>query len=169
MVSELDRFIDPALAYNFTQGPDRVQTEDDARRLGINCEALVHLALKGLFGCLLPPNLLCYEMFVDKALFVTIPSLEDMRMGDVVWFGPTLTNVSTEQFIPEYDRAGNLQNWSDCPVQHLAIHAGEAQEKEPLLLHATHITCGVEVWPLTRFARYARYEHVRRIGRLSVS
>lgn len=164
----LERYVDPAFIYRFTQGPDRVPDEATARRDGLNCVALAHLVLRDLFGQSLPNSLHCYEMVSDTQYFDTIDSTETMQAGDLVWFGLVSPKVSLLDYIPQYDRNGDLVNWRDNPVKHVAIYTGE-NPRDRLMLHTTNIEGTNVVWPLRQFADYRRYERIYRISRLALS
>jgi hypothetical protein len=51
------RYLDPAFRYVRSQSPARVRSRDDALRDGLNWVALAHLAIRDLFGCVLPARL----------------------------------------------------------------------------------------------------------------
>ncbi|HEV2403744.1 MAG TPA: hypothetical protein VGS08_06115 [Candidatus Saccharimonadales bacterium] len=93
-----------------------------------------------------------------------------MITGDWVWFGGKKSQ-SVDSFVPQYDADGFLLNWPYSPVSHVAIYTGEKSKEynDYLLLHATDITGGVDVWPLWRFALNPRYGYgkIRRISRLA--
>lgn len=165
MITNLEHFIDPAYVYRFSQGPDKVRTITDAQERGINCVSLAHLAIRHLFGRTLPEELMCYEMFADTAQFDTVGSLDQMQAGDLIWFGIDKPEVPLEDFQPSYNAAGELENWWQSPVKHVAIYTGQ-QTDDYQLLHATHLTGTNVVWPLRQFAAYERYRKIYRISRL---
>jgi len=169
MTVNLQHFIDPEFVYNFEKGPDRVSSEAIARRDGINCVTLAHLALDELFDRKLPANLHCYEMATDKDFFETIKSPELMQQGDLIWFGYANPRQSIEDFEPTYDNEGFLLNWRDSPIKHVAMYTGERQDDDFMMLHSTHIEGTNAIWPLGLFATYKRYEKIYRIGRLQTS
>jgi len=166
MIGALERYVDPAFVYDFEQGPARVPDESIAREEGLNCVSLAHLAVEGLFNLRLPADLHCYEMFVDQEHFEDVPDISAMQMGDLVWFGSSEPSIPPEFFVPEYNAEGYLLNWKNSPVNHIAIYTGEISELGPQMLHATHLTGGTVVWPLSKFAEYQRYGLVRRIARV---
>lgn len=182
----LAQFLDPAYTYQFTQNPDVVRTKDDALREGINCVSLAHLAIKELFGYSLPPHLCCAELYLDQEYFTPVKSLDQLKIGDLVWFGVENAPCSPNEVKLRYDSRGKLVNWHEFPVKHVAIFAGklaasavrvskaitpdttstESGSVEPLLLHATQSgTAGVVLWPLSHFSEYARYRKLWGITR----
>lgn len=161
----LQHFLNPAIRYEFWQGPAQVRTEADALQNGLNCVSLAHLVLEHLFGKTLPPELHCYEMFADQEQFSTIPP-EGMRLGDLVWFGPRAPSTAPCSFIPQYiPGSSHLENWRESPVRHMAIHTGETVYDDPLMLHATPHEGTTAIWPLSQFEGYPRYAKICRIGR----
>lgn len=147
-------------------GPAEVRTEVDAKRLGINCVALAHLAINQEFGVSLPASLHCWEMFNNHDLFTDVLSVDDLRRADLFWFGPDQPDSVIEDFRPIRGENGLLRNWG--PIKHVAIYTGQRQGSDPLLLHATK-SGGTEesvIWPLSEFAGYPRYGKVFRISRL---
>ena|SRR3990167_8331079 len=165
-MSNLNRYVDPSFVYNFAMGPDMIRTIDDARQLGINCVSLAHLALKDLFEFDVPATLNCFELFIDRQFFDEVESTDNLRAGDLVWFGHMKPRVPIDKFVPEYNGLGQLLNWPDCPVKHVGIATGSEQRAEPAVLHSTHIEGTNVLWPLSAFAGYRRYQKVYGITRL---
>jgi len=127
--------------------------------------ALAHLALGQLFDRQLDPRLHCYELFQDHERFASV-GLDDMRPGDLVWFGYRDPKVPLQDFEPEYNDSGYLMNWQDFAVNHVAIYTGSGPDGEALLLHASPTDGTNAVWPLDRFAEHTRYGQVYRVSRL---
>jgi cell wall-associated NlpC family hydrolase len=169
MIDRLERYVDPEFVYRFSQGPNKAPSEAEARRKGINCVTLAHLALRELFDQTLPTSLHCYEMATDNDYFETIESLDLMQRGDLIWFGYANPHQSIEDFEPSYDNEGYLLNWRDSPIKHVAIYTGEQRDDDFMMLHSTHIEGTNTIWPLSLFAHYKRYEKIYRIGRLQTS
>lgn len=166
MADPLECFIDPTLQYRFMQDPRNVRSIEDARTGGINCITLAHLAVRELFAVELPPELHFSEAFLDRRHFTDVPLLDDLRRGDLVWFGLESPPIQVADFRPVY-RDGQLVNYHEFPVKHVAIATGNTDARgEPTLLHATHIAGTNVVWPLNKFAEYARYRKVYGISRL---
>ncbi len=166
MSDVLDRYINPSYVYRFSQGPDVVQTTEDALKNGINCISLAHLALKDIFDYQLPSELQCAEMYLDTDRFTKVDSIAEMRRGDLVWFGIDKATIEPEEFTPVYEN-GALTNWSDFPIKHAAIHTGDADiDGNPLLLHSTHVEGTNTIWPLPKFAVYQKYRKLYGISRL---
>lgn len=162
----LEHYIDPAFEYKFTQGPDVVRNREDAIRYGINCVSLAHLALKDLFEYRLPPDLMCAELHMDREHFVSVGNLQDIQTGDLVWFGIEEPAVTVDEF-ESYYIDGQLVNWADFPVKHVAIYTGEkGEDNEYLLLHSTHIEGTNVVWPISKFASYQKYQKLYGVTRL---
>ncbi|HSH56032.1 MAG TPA: hypothetical protein VK983_04365 [Candidatus Limnocylindrales bacterium] len=166
MTDVLDRYINPSFVYRFSQGPDVVQTPEDALRKGINCISLAHLALRDIFNYQLTSELQCAEMYLDTHTFTKVNSIADMRRGDLVWFGVDKASIEPEEFIPVYND-GALTNWADFPVKHATVHTGKFdREGNPLLLHSTHVEGTNTIWPLPKFAEYQKYRKLYGITRL---
>lgn len=165
-MNTLEKYIDPAFVYRFTQGPDVVGGEIDARERGINCISLAHIALRELFESDLPSTMNCYEMYIDDTRFSTVETVDTMQKGDLAWFGSAHPRVAIEDFVPEYSETGYLLNWRDRAVNHVAIYTGEVSDGEYQMLHSTPIEGTNVMWPLSRFAEYARYEKLYKISRL---
>lgn len=160
-------FIDPAYWYNFHAGPKQVRSPEDAFRFGNNCVALGHLSLKQIFGYELDPSQHCYEMFTDHERFATV-DLDEMRTGDLVWFGWEDPAIPIDKFEPQYDSEGYLLNWQDMAVNHVAVYTGLQQDGEPLLLHASPTDGTNTMWPIGEFAHYPRYRQIHRVSRLII-
>lgn len=143
-----------------------MRSREDAIRYGNNCVALAHLALGQIFGREIDPRQHCYEMVTNTSQFATVPSPDDMQVGDLVWFGVSQPSVEIDQFIPRYDDSEYLLNWRDFAVNHVAIYTGMQQDGDPLLLHASPTDGTNVVWPLGKFAEHPRYEQIYRISRL---
>jgi hypothetical protein len=120
-----------------------------------------------LFEYELPPELGCAEMYLAQDHFVRVNCLEDSRQGDLFWFGIKHAAMPPESVHLEYSSDGELLNWRDFPVKHVAVHTGINQSDEPMLLHATPIDGGKNtIWPFSRFAEYHRYRKLYGITRL---
>ena len=165
MSDVLDRYVDSSYTYRFTQGPGVVRTHEDALRDGINCVSLAHLALLDLFNYELPSELQCTEMFLDRQHFTDVRDISQHRLGDLFWFGVDDAVVEPTAFVPIYDDKGNLTNWKDFPIKHVAVATGRVDDSgDPLLLHSTHIEGTNSIWPMRKFGDYRRYRklHGRR-------
>lgn len=147
------------------QNPDKVRTKQDALKDGINCVSLAHLAIGDLFDCKLPPELACAELYRDEDYFAPIEESSDLRLGDLVWFGKP-SAVDPRAIELRYDTSGNLVNWQDSPVKHVAIYTGIKKQGDPLLLHATNYGKRNVIWPLSEFGKYERYKQLYDITRL---
>lgn len=158
-------FLEDAYHYKFTQGPNVVRDKHDALREGINCISLAHLALRDLFDIRLPPSLMCAEMYLDRQYFTPVSNIEGSQRGDLYWFGIDDPQVQPDEFVFDYQH-GELMNWADFPVKHVALHTGyELHPRNPLLLHATFRDNNV-IWPLEKFSNYVRYSKLYGISRL---
>lgn len=165
----LEPYLNPGFEYKFTQGPDLVRTREDAIRNGINCVSLAHLALKDLFDYKLPSDLMCVELHLDAEHFNKVDKLEDMQAGDLVWFGVENPDIQVEEFTPVYAN-GQLMNWADFPVKHVAVYTGGLGENNDyLLLHSTHVEGTNVIWPLEKFKDYVKYRKIYGISRLKVA
>ena len=165
----LEPYLDPVFEYKFTQGPHVVQSREDAIRYGINCVSLAHLALKDLFEYELPSELQCTELYMDRDHFDKVENIEDMQTGDLLWFGLQEPLVEAHEFVPHYV-SGQLLNWDDFPIKHVAIYTGETDmDNEYLLLHSTHVEGTNVVWPLSKFREYHKYRKLYGISRLKTA
>lgn len=165
---KLAHFIDSEFVYRFTQNPDVVRDEKDARRYGINCVSLAHLAIRELFNVKLPSNLLCAELYADRDYFDHIEPFDELKEGDLVWFGIEHPTLSPETFVPCYVD-GVLINWREFPIKHVAVSLGERDKSdEELLLHSSYQERTNAIWPLSRFTRYKRYQRTYGLSRLKV-
>ncbi len=163
---DLERYLQPDYVYRFTQGPDMVRSLDDARHNGLNCIALAHLVLKDLFDYELPPEFRCVELYTDREHLEPIESMDDAQTGDLVWFGVEEPAITVEAFVPQY-AGGELLNWADFPVKHVAICTGETNpDDDYLLLHSSREDGVNAVWPMARFGDYRRYRKLYGISRL---
>jgi len=165
----LDEYLDPQYQYDFWQNPDLVRTREDALQGGINCVSLAHLVLKDMFEHELPPRLGCAELYLDREYFKPVDGIHDMRAGDLVWFGLRDALRQPEEVQLQYDEAGNLVNWRDFPVKHVAVNTGYEVDGDPLLLHATNKEGRHnKVWPLSKFGEYRRYQKLYGVTRLAL-
>ena len=161
----LSQFINDDYHYKFSHGPNIVRSKEQAQRDGINCVSLAHLALRELRNITLPSELMCAELHQDRTYFDEVSDSE-MITGDLVWFGIENPPIEPHQFIPLYEN-GELTNWREYPVKHVAIATGEVDyDGDPLLLHSTNLTGTNTVWPMRLFANYRRYKQIYGITRL---
>jgi len=163
-----ESYIDERFVYKFTQGPDVVRSRKDALRDGLNCVSLAHLVLREMFDYQLPSDLFCTEMFYDREHFADVDSTASARPGDLIWLGTDMPAVGIDDFVPEYN-GKELVNWSQFPVNHVAIATGKSADDDPLLLHSTHITGTNVIWPLGAFKAHKGHERVYGITRLKLS
>ncbi len=153
----LGQYTDPPFPYDFTQGPDVVRSHEDARRGGVNCISLAHLAMSDLFDIKLPPGLHRAEMYVDTMYFEDVADSDAMRCGDIVWFGIASPAIEPVDFIPVYEN-GVLLNWAAFPVKHATVFTGNRDHNgDPLLLHATRFAGMSTIWPMSKFPEYDMY------------
>lgn len=161
----LAQFIDDRYIYKFSHGPNLVQTKEQAIRNGINCVSLAHLALRELFDVTLPATLMCSELHRDRNYFKELDVEEERRTGDLEWFGIEDPSIVPSDFVPHYED-GELVNWRDYPIKHVAIHTGEESVDGALLLHSTSITGTNSIWPHSIFKKYRRYKKSYGVTRL---
>jgi hypothetical protein len=159
------RYLDPAFRYVRSQIPARARSREDALREGLNCVALAHLVTRDLFGYTLPAWYQSLELVRDLAHFEAVPDQDSMQAGDLVWLGTDQPLVSLDEFVPRY-RGDELLNFSDFPVNHVAICTGARADGDHLLLHASTVDGTNALWPLRRFDNYARYRRMYAIRRL---
>ena len=143
-----------------------MRSRADAARGGVNCVALAHLVIRDLFGAQLPPELQSFELFNDLADFEAVPAGYGLEAGDLVWFGRDQPGVALRAFTPRYV-AGELVNFDDFPVNHVAICTGSRDDAgDYLLLHASSREGTNSAWPMRRFLGYDRYRRVYATTRL---
>ncbi len=165
--SRLQQFLNPDFNYRFSQNPNVVRTKEDAIRDGINCISLAHLVIKELFDYELPSELLCAELFLDHEHFAPVTDISHLQLGDLVWFGNINNVADPSQIELRYSKHGQLINWREFPVKHVAVFTGVTEANDPLLLHATFFGGGKNtVWPLSKFQTYQRYQKMHGITRL---
>jgi hypothetical protein len=165
-VSELlDSYLNPGFRYVFAQGPDRVRTRADALANGLNCVALAHLALRDLFGVTLPARLRSVELSSDLRYFHYVPLGNPLELGDLVWFGPAAAPMSLADFIARYDSGGELLNFSEFPINHVAVYL-DYENGHRRVLHASPADGTNAIWPLRRFGDYDRYNAIKAVQRL---
>ena len=128
------------------------------------------MALEALFEHRLPPHLGCAELYLDRERFKPVESIEDARIGDLVWFGIRNALQKPEEVVLRYNERGELVNWRDFPVRHVAVHTGAEEAGVPLLLHATFMNGGKNaIWPLTEFDKHPRYSRLYGVTRLAMA
>jgi hypothetical protein len=167
MTGAMEQYLGNQYVYRFRNNPDRVRSREDAVRYGLNCVSLAHLVLKDLFDYELPAELGCAELYRDQEHFEPVESVGAMQRGDLVWFGVAEPRVQAVEFTPRYED-GQLVNWADFPVKHVAIHTGE-RRPDHQLLHATYVEGTNAVWSLGKFANYGRYKKLYGITRLKAA
>ena len=163
----IEGFIDPVYRYDFLQGPDKVTGILDARRNGVNCVALAHLAMADLFDPQPPlaSELMCFELLMDIERFEVVENIEEIIEGDLVWFGRANPRFGLNEFVPNL-ASGQMLNWADCPLNHVAISTGACDESgDPFLLHASPTDGTNAIWPLSRFLEHERYKEIYGIKR----
>jgi cell wall-associated NlpC family hydrolase len=148
-----------------SQGPDRARSRQDALSDGLNCISLAHLIIRDLFGYVLPATYQCTELSTDQEHFMSIPSASLMRPGDLVWFGVADPATTIADFVPSFEN-GRLANFSEYPINHVAIYTGVYDHGDYLLIHANQVDQTNTVWPLKAFQGRDRYRKVYAIMRL---
>jgi hypothetical protein len=161
-----EAYLDPAFRYVFSQGPDRVATRAEALAGGLNCIALAHLVLRDLFGVTLPGSLRSVELSSDLIHFEPVASTAEMEPGDLVWFGPSNPATELDAFVPRYDDNGELLNFDEFPINHVAVYIEGRGVNNELMLHASPVDSTNALWALSRFAAYERYDTIYAIMRL---
>lgn len=159
------RYLDPAFRYVKSQIPARVRSRDDALREGLNCVTLAHLVTQDLFGYTLPAWYQSLELVRDLALFEQVSGQGQMRAGDLVWLGADRPLVSLDEFVPQYC-GGELLNFGDFGVNHVAICTGTREAGDHVLLHASTVDGTNALWPMRRFDAHAGYRRIYAIRRL---
>ena len=151
MIKTFEPYIDTDFRYSFLSGPDAVRTPEEALRLGINCISLAHFVLTDLFNVQLPETLGFAETCMNREMFQEVHDGAPIKAGDLQWFGLADAAIEPHEFVPKY-KEGQLINWADFPVKHVAIYTGVELDGEPLLLHSTDYTGTNSMWKLSEFA-----------------
>lgn len=137
-MSEIEAFLN--IPYCFENGPSAPDKDD-----GLNCQALVHLFYKKVFGISLPEEMLSKEIYEDTTLFDFVDPEGELRRGDVFIFGKPEVNHKK---------------------LHLAVYIGEKDERgSPLLIHANTVDGKVSIWPRDKFSRNPGYEKTYAVKR----
>lgn len=152
--------------YNFSASRAMVPDVETAHSLGITCYLLVDF-LASRNGVRLSPLAKPYELLNDSRNFSTVPGLDDLCAGDVLWHG--LPGVTAENFEPHYDTNNFLRNWRSGPSQHMSIFTGQYDGGEPVLLHASFRAGRTTLDPLSEISVSKNLRDVTRIGRFVVS
>lgn len=166
----LQPYLELPFTYSFLHGPHVVSSPEQALSRGISCVALVHFALRDLFGAELPPDLLFTEMYFDAQRFKPV-QVNTMQAGDLFWVGKPNPLTPTAKFVPRYDTAGTeLLNWNEMPVNHLGIYTGNnTRTGEPLILHASETEGTTALSTPRELAKHPRYAAHYGVSRLIVA
>jgi hypothetical protein len=132
--------------YQYQHGPERTE-QPRVLEEGVNCQLLVHLAVRALKGYVLPPTMKSKELLEDQHYFRDVVHPEQYEPVDVFLFGR-----------PQESNLKRLH-----PAVCVAI------EDEPLLLHATVVTHAVSLWSLREFSLHERYQRLFAVKRLKSS
>jgi hypothetical protein len=158
-------YLHPSFRYVLSRGPECVRSRDEAVSGGLNCVALAHLLIRDLFGYVLPATYQCTELSTDYEHFSAVPEASLMRLGDLVWFGRADALAKVEDFIPRFEN-GQLANFDEYPINHVAIYTGVFARSDYQLIHANRVDGTNAVWPLGAFGAHERYGRVYAIMRL---
>lgn len=158
-------YLDPRFRYVWARGPAVVRSREDALRDGLNCVALAHLVIRELFGHALPAGFQSLELFGDDEHFESIADGALLAAGDLIWFGAANPRIPPADFVPRF-RDGELLNFADFAVNHVAVATGRRVDGHSLLLHASPVNGTNALWPLHRFAEHERYREIYGIRRL---
>jgi hypothetical protein len=88
-----------------------------------------------------------------------------MRAGDLVWFGRAESTARIEDFVPRFEN-GKLANFSEYPINHVAVYTGVYDQSDYQLIHANRVNGTNAVWPLSAFQAHERYSRRYAIMRL---
>lgn len=125
------------IPYQLKHGPEKLG-QIDPREDGVNCQLLLHMALKLLYNAQMPPFFRSKELFEPNPLFADVACIDASTVGDAFLFGRVLE--------------------TDPRHLHVAIRADiNSNGKQPLLLHANRVDSRVSVWPLDAFTDHSRY------------
>lgn len=157
----VDYFLDSRFQYDFTIVPGQ---EPDDR---MNCLTLVHAACKRMLGYELPKELLCTELYEDRAHTQHVSS-DDLKAGDLVWFGQA-DQRAQRLFVPQYDENGRIKNWANSPLQHVGVYIGRDDFDNPQILHASQQAGTNVVQSLDKIRQEPKHAHVLDISRLKAA
>ncbi len=180
-----ESYLESGLGYTFANGPDVIQTREDAAKKGLNCIALVHLLIRDLFDVELPKNLKSWEMFKDNPYFKDVDSTFSIKMGDIFFFGKSTLPSYAPFYKPIFNEDRELLNGSvgDMIIDgrytgvHLAMYTGEDDgANDPLIIHSSKNVNlpdpnginSIAIWPLSDFVTHKNYAVVHAIKRLDV-
>ncbi len=114
---------------------------------GINCQFLLHLALKMLHNAQIPPSFRSKELYEFNSLFTDVVCTDASTVGDAFLFGRVLE--------------------TDPRHLHVAIRADiNSNGEQPLLLHANCVDNRVSIWSLDTFTNHSRYSKLFGMRRL---
>jgi len=168
-------FLKGGYAYNFANGPDVITTEAEAAQSGLNCIALIHLLIRRLYDMRLPGNVKGWEMYCDNPYFTQIPSLDDAKLGDVLFCGRQELPAYALAYHPTYNDQRELTNQEvgdkligqQYAGIHLAMYTGDKDDAgSPLLIHANKLEGTVAIWPLAKFTSLEQYATIHAVKRV---
>jgi hypothetical protein len=142
-LSSVERKLEPILSaghrYDFGQTPANFFAAAPEQHTTTNCKNVGHQALRQLRGICLPYDTQIVEAYfspdTSAPLFGRVHPTGQLRIGDWIMLG-RLATASPRHFEPVYDDRGDLLNWDEFDVNHLAVYLGEFRG-DSLVLHAT--------------------------------
>lgn len=142
------------IKYNMQMGPAYVPNLETAQKTGLNCAALAHLINEEVYGIKLPDDLGPVEWWLDSRYSRFLDQNEELRAGDVAFFGKSDTNP---QLIPDSIKDDPLAVRAYIkryPAHHLAVYIGQSVDYQPLFIHSSYAIGGVAIWMEDQFYNY---------------
>jgi hypothetical protein len=177
MSKVFESYLNSGCVYSFANGPDVIRSREQAAQQGLNCIALMHLLIRELFDIELPDYLKGWEMYRDNPYLSKVPSMHDIKLGDMFFFGRDQLPSYAVQYAPQYDDKNELINRAagdkligqQYAGVHLAMHTGEFNSaREPMLIHTNKIEGTIVIWPLARFLGLEQYSTIHAIKRVQI-
>lgn len=133
--------------YKYENGPDQ-RSQGQNPNWGINCQWLVHEAIKKHFGFDLPPYWKSEEIFSNPRSFQPVFGLTqvDLNICDIFLFNNMAKSLRRRKIDPK--------------DLHLAVFEGDFDyQGVPFLTHASPDIKGISTWPLSEFVHSkSKYE-----------
>lgn len=150
---EITEYLKKGIRYNFKSGPMQAPDEQTALDRGVNCGALARLLVLR-FGFWIPESLGPIEMCLPNSYLRQVRFEEPAEIGDLAFFGPEdIEGLSTE--LLGNQNAVDLFIKRHPGVPHVAVFICQDNiANEPLYIHASYASRGVDVWPLNKFQEY---------------
>ena len=167
-MTNLDYIIKRNIKYEYKNGPDKINSWEDAKESGLNCGALIHLLINDLFDIKLPSSLMCFELAYDQNYFRNLSQEEPRTLGDILVLGRVGLSDKIKRIEQEYTTQSKILNVLEHPRLHLVMCTANHNELgEPLVIHATpYQNGGIQLWSIAELQKYSCYQQVYKHLRL---